>query len=326
VQRRRSADGYRYRAWARIGGRRVYGSWTTSAQEAYAESRRMRAPGQTATTLGDAIDTLLRETRELRAEGTVRWYDEHLRVVRAALGEATPLRAITPDRLQEWVRDRLRDVQPSTVNADLRALHRVYAVAIRTGLAETNPVRRVRRPREEAPAIDWIPQADLARLLARVRAEDPKAADLFLLLALTGLRRSEAARLMPEHVRPHQIVVRGKTGTRVLPIADDLRPALARLVATGGPIVAGGVRTLDLAFRRWQARLRDPRWHAHALRHSFATALIRAGVQLADVRYLLGHRSLQMVLRYYHETGLESAAAVRRLRLLEPETEEQVGE
>jgi integrase len=36
----------------------------------------------------------------------------------------------------------------------------------------------------------------------------------------------------------------------------------------------------------------------HTLRHAFGSGLVRAGVDLATVQRLLGHRSIQMTMRY----------------------------
>jgi len=59
------------------------------------------------------------------------------------------------------------------------------------------------------------------------------------------------------------------------------------------------------------ARIVGYTWHCN--RHTFASRLVMAGVDLRTVAELLGHRTLQMVMRYSHLAGEHQAAAVARL-------------
>ena len=52
----------------------------------------------------------------------------------------------------------------------------------------------------------------------------------------------------------------------------------------------------------------------HDLRHTFATRLVLAGVDLATVSKLLGHSSIQMTMRYAHPTPEALKNAVNKLK------------
>ncbi len=60
-----------------------------------------------------------------------------------------------------------------------------------------------------------------------------------------------------------------------------------------------------------EAAIKGYTWHCN--RHTFAGRLVMAGVDLRTVAELLGHRTLQMVMRYSHLALEHQASAVDRL-------------
>jgi site-specific recombinase XerD len=51
----------------------------------------------------------------------------------------------------------------------------------------------------------------------------------------------------------------------------------------------------------------------HCLRHAFASRLIMAGVDLRTAQELMGHKTIQMTVRYAHLAPQHQLAAVQRL-------------
>ncbi len=54
-------------------------------------------------------------------------------------------------------------------------------------------------------------------------------------------------------------------------------------------------------------------FHWHDLRHSFASRLVMAGVDLRTVQELLGHKTIAMTVRYSHLAPTHLQEAVERL-------------
>ena len=148
-----------------------------------------------------------------------------------------------------------------------------------------------------------------------------------VLLALnTGLRRGELFNLAWGDVALDRalLTVRGsgaKSGkTRHVPLNSE---ALGILTAWKGKGPRTGLvfpgeegRRLDNIDHGWQKLCADAplvEFRFHDLRHTFASKLVMAGVDLNTVRELLGHGDIKMTLRYAHLAPEHKAAAVARL-------------
>lgn len=146
-------------------------------------------------------------------------------------------------------------------------------------------------------------------------------------LALAGLRAGELLALDIDHALLDQplLIVRGKgQRDRNVPIHPHLLSALRAWLAVRRP-----APTRALFTSRTGARLTDSglafvvttharaagitriKVHPHLLRHTFATSLHAAGVDLLEIQQLLGHASLVSTQIYTHTnpTRLQSAVA-----------------
>jgi len=164
-----------------------------------------------------------------------------------------------------------------------------------------------------------------ARLPKRLEPEHPSVVTALRVLLLTGARMSEVLGLTWAMVDVGELVLRlpdSKTGAKVIPLA----PAAAQVIESqrarreeGNPhVFPGGVtgkRWADLE-KPWQriralAGLSDVR--IHDLRHNFASHGAMAGMSLAVLGKVLGHRSSATTARYAHfaaDPVRQAAAAV----------------
>ncbi len=76
-----------------------------------------------------------------------------------------------------------------------------------------------------------------------------------------------------------------------------------------------GEKFLDLkkGFKRAVQLAGLPKIRFHDVRHTFATRLVQAGVDISTVQHLLGHARISMTARYAHSPDTARIAAVKRL-------------
>jgi site-specific recombinase XerD len=164
-------------------------------------------------------------------------------------------------------------------------------------------------------------------------SKDPRAWAL-LLMRRTGLRIGELRGLeyhciRPDDHRPLLKVPLGKLNTeRLVPIdaaSVELIRRLQSIAPRSRPWLVPGRGNAPIAYHRLELFLKanshdlpDPaRISSHRLRHTYATEMLSAGMSLAGVMQLLGHRDYRMTLRYTAITpetiGDEYAKALAQL-------------
>jgi site-specific recombinase XerD len=269
---------------------------------------------------------------------TVRAYRSDLRQFLSFLAEQglTPeVEAIDVGVLRQYlVAMTVAGLKPSTRSRRLAALRSLWSYLVDSGIATTNPCRRLRLPRKPRPAPSCLTAEECVRLL---QATDRSHYDalafrdraILTLLLFTGLRRGELLSLSVHDVDLDARmlrVVRGKGGrSRTVPLREvavqavsdwlEFRPACRHAVLftsrTGKALRANDLQRM---FRRVlaQAGIERPGITLHKLRHTFATMLLRQGVSVAVLQRLLGHASLEMTAVYLDVTAEDLREAVSR--------------
>lgn len=185
------------------------------------------------------------------------------------------------------------------------------------------PSARGRKPGQRKA----LTEAQLNRYIERVDTIHEPVRTILLLLPDTGLRIQEACSLRRENLQRiddiPSLVFRGKGDKeRVLPLTGRARENLSSYLRVarpedflfigrkGGPITADGVRRV---IRRIRGSLDLPDLSPHVLRHTFATRLLRAGVDLRRVQELMGHSSIVTTAHYQHPDARSLRDALRSL-------------
>ena len=208
-------------------------------------------------------------------------------------------------------------------SAIVRFLSTEEELRLRTALANRDNVRREAR----AQANLWRRQRGYKQLRPLGLYTD-HLTPLILVALNTGLRRGELLGLQWRDVNLEKafLTVEGggaKTGqTRHIPLNTDVRRILQdwrpRDAAASDFVFPGANAEMPMrdVKKGWGALLRRANvtgFRFHDLRHTFASKLVMAGVDLNTVRDLLGHSTISMTLRYAHLAPEHQAAAVERL-------------
>jgi integrase len=246
------------------------------------------------------------------------------------------MKARDPGRTPKRHKRRLQ-YRPATVNRYLAALRHCFNVAIRNGKAVSNPVVGTRFLRENNTRLKYLTAGAETALLDALDSRYRQMAEIAI---HTGLRWSEQMGLRwrdCDVLTGTLTVPRSKHGemrhvpmnSRVRSILVDL--ATRRLADGDAHVFADRDGTLPGKADRWftravsQARqqLAEQGQHAdsemldgftwHCLRHTFASRLAMAGVDLLTIKELGGWKTLAMVIRYAHLSPGRLQEGVERL-------------
>ena len=231
---------------------------------------------------------------------------------------SVPLFTVRRPDIEAFARDlEARGRARATVTRRLSTIAGFYRYAVEEELLDHSPAAHVRRPRldYESHAVG-LDRNELGALLVAAGLGPPAEHALVSLLALNGLRVSEATGADIEHLgleRGHRTLVITRKGGKVvtIPLAPRTTRAIDLAISDrdDGPLfLAPDGRRLDrhgagrivrrVARRAGIAKTISP----HTLRHVI-TAALDAGVPLRDVQEAASHADPRTTMRYDRARG-----------------------
>ena len=218
----------------------------------------------------------------------------------SALPDVARLVTSKPGGVREGV-----TLKPATLRNRLAVLKAACRWAWRAhGLTKTDPTTRMQLPTVSNERHVYASRREVGQL---VRAADRRDLRVVMLLAFyTGMRLGELLRAQPTDGA--LVLADTKNGDRrMVPVHPKAKRLLRHL-----PIQAPRI-TLQRAFQRARVRAKLPHIHLHDLRHSAASEMVNAGVDLYTVGAVLGHRDPRSTQRYAHLRQQTLADAIGKI-------------
>jgi len=240
--------------------------------------------------------------------------------------EGKTIQEITAWQIEKWKSKRKEVLVAASVNRELALLKHLFSMATKWRKLKENPVRDVKRFKGEVKRVRYLMPDEIQKLLSNCEGLLRGLLKPLATVALhTGARKGELQNLQWPQVDLTLGIISlldTKNGERRdIPMNETVRATLEGLERKSEFVFPNrnGKRIDDaqiqIAFQEAVRRSGIEDFHFHDLRHTFASNLVmQEGVELNDVRELLGHKNMSMTLRYAH---LSSKHKTRVINILD---------
>lgn len=248
-----------------------------------------------------------------------------------------PVRLITASMLEETYARIGKNVCGATLAHIQRYIAACIEDARRHGLVDVNVAEDVTVARRDTAERPWLSIEEVENLIRSL--PDNENGFAVALIARTGMRSGEACAVLAADYTGNGIHIRRdmtktNAGARYIPLDEDTRAMVDRRLAQaestmkavgmdapddmhlvcrddGRPVTATSLRSW------WKRRRADygcEGLHLHDLRHSYVTALAKAGVDVKAAQRLAGHKDAGVTMGVYtHADERDKLRAVEML-------------
>jgi len=214
---------------------------------------------------------------------------------------------ITAQDIEEFKAKRSKVVSPTTTNRELATIKTLFNKAIAWGKLKESPAKNIKFLREPKGRLRYLEREEIGKLLSNCSVRLRPIVNLAL---NTGMRRGEILGLKWHDVdfkREIIYLLDTKNGERrEIPMNDLVKKALIAVPKhPDSPYIfcGGNGRSYHDIRKSFYTALKKSgiiNFRFHDLRHTYASQLVMAGIDINTTRELLGHRDIRMTLRYAH--------------------------
>jgi integrase len=230
------------------------------------------------------------------------------------------LTTIQREDIERVIKDRLKQVKPSTVNRDLNLIGNVFKYARRWRMMSHNPMTDIKRPKDPEARNRRVLDTEIEQLLVALNYSDDlpitsqrqKVAIAFLIALETAMRQGEIAKTKWSDVHideryiflPHTIT---KTAvSRNVPLSARAIELIGRLDQNKETMLGVSAGVVSTMFRAAVANCGIDNLTFHDARHE-ATTRLAGKLQVLDLARVTGHRDIKQLMTYYNKDARELA-------------------
>jgi len=225
--------------------------------------------------------------------------------------EGKYIHEITSWQIEKWKSERRKTLEAASVNRELCVLKHMFTMAVKWKMVKESPVKDVKRFKGETKRVRYLMPGEIQKLLSNCDGLLRGYLKPIVTIALhTGMRKGEIQSLTWPQVNLEQgIITLHDTKNherRDIPMNETVKSTLKGIERKSDLIFPSrtGTRIEDaqihIAFHEALDRSGITDFRFHDLRHTFASNLVMNGAELNEVRELLGHKKMDMTLRYAH--------------------------
>jgi integrase len=229
---------------------------------------------------------------------------------------------IRPQEIERWLS--AHTATPATNNRYHATLSLIFRLAVQNRKIDNNPLASIKKRREDNKRLRFLTIGEESKIRGYIQANWPHHWSAVELALNTGMRQGEQFNLrwqdadLERRIITLQTTKNGKP--RHIPLNDAAIAALqaAHSLANQQPwVFLNRYGEQHTSPRTWfdktikELKLTGVTWHT--LRHTFASRLAMAGVPLIAIKELMGHKTIEMTLRYAHLAPEHNLAAVQML-------------
>lgn len=239
------------------------------------------------------------------------------------------LHQITPNLMEDFKTEILQTAKPRTFNHYLELIKAMLNKAVEWSHLRVNPLEGYKPLKNKyVRQIRFLTQEEINAVLEN---SDPFMEKVIKILLYTGMRRSELVYLAWEDIdfknklitiqaKPEQGFHPKSYRPRSIPINPELEKILLDMPQKGKYVLDNGnnqplhdPNTYYVKLTNITRKLGLKNVTLHCLRHTFASQLVMAGIDLRTVQEFLGHSTVLMTEQYSHLSPLHRHKAIEVL-------------